>query len=84
MGKVVIEEKVLEEAGYLKEVIAGFDGKPFDLAELVTKVSLHTTNMHSSITVISMPVIGNKPTDDWRLNSLEFTLLILRHRRKCS
>jgi len=44
MGKVVIEEKVLEEAGYLKEVIAGFDGKPFDLAELVTKVSLHTTN----------------------------------------
>lgn len=42
MGKVVIEEKVLEEAAYLKEVIAGFEGKPFDPAEWVTKVSLHT------------------------------------------
>lgn len=43
MGKVVIEEKVLEEAAYLKEVIAGFEGKPFDPAEWVTKVTLHKT-----------------------------------------
>lgn len=38
MGRVVLEEKVQEEAGYVIDVISGLEEKPFDPAECITKV----------------------------------------------